>query len=280
MHIRFLIPINFEPYTVNAINYCIMLAHKLEGEITLFHAYTPFLNEDTEEVKQDTQLISSPEKALERLNQIKEETLNNAKFKEVVIKTKVEQGYPEDVIPAFCNHYTPDLVVMGTKSKGETIKELLGSVTLDVIQNVNDPVLVVPKDYDLNLNRLHNVLFLTDFDKCEYSSLHKLVRLIMSFNIVIHNVQYCPGGKEKANMNKLAEYTEYCSTTYRNQEMKANYIFGSDIVDAANKYIEQTNIDLLAITSKKRNIISKILHPSLTKRILFNIDIPMLFFHQ
>ncbi len=280
MYIRFLIPINFEPYTLNAINYSSLLAEKFQGEITLLHAFTPYLDENDEIANETYKRLSSREDIQDELNKIREQTIKDFNNENIIIKIKIIEGYPEDIIPSYCNDYSPDLVVMGTRSKGETIKELLGSVTLDVIRNVNCPVLAVPKDYDLNLNKLNNILFLTDFCKGEYTSLHKLVRLTMSFETEIHSVQYNSEGKEKADIELLNEYLEYCNTTYRNQVIKAEYIYGDDVLDAAINYIKQTDIDLLAFTRKKRSVISKLLHPSLTKTILFNIDIPMLFFHQ
>ncbi|MCW3789084.1 universal stress protein [Plebeiibacterium sediminum] len=279
MYIRFLIPINFEPYTLNAINYSSLLAEKFQGEITLLHVFTPYFDEN-EETDDNHKRLSTIEDTYNELENIKDQTIKDFNNPNITIKTKVIEGYPEDAIPLFCTDYSPDLIVMGTKSKGETIKELLGSVTLDIIRNVNFPVLAVPTDYDLNLNKLNNILFLTDFCKGEYTSLHKLVRLTMSFNTVIHNVQYHPEGKEKADVNLLNEYLEYCATTYRNQKMEAEFIYGDDVLQAATEYIKNTDIDLLAITRKKRNVISKLLHPSITKTMLFNIDIPMLFFHQ
>ncbi len=280
MYIRFLIPINFEPYTLNAINYSSLLAEKFQGEIMLLHAITPYTEEESNDNDQTYKRLSTREEIQNELDKIREQTIKDFNNENIQIKTKVIEGYPEDVIPSFCTEYSPDLIVMGTKSKGETIKELLGSVTLDIIRNVNFPVLAVPKDYDLNLNKLNNILFLTDFCKGEYTSLHKLVRLTMSFDTIIHSVQYNSEGKEKADVELVNEYLEYCQTTYRNQTIKAEYIYGDDILDAASNYIKQTDIDLLAFTRKKRSVISKLLHPSLTKTILFNIDIPMLFFHQ
>lgn len=280
MNIRFLVPVNFAPYTVNALNYCISLCKQFKGEITLLYCYTTMLSEDGNEESIELPLTSMME-AKKRMENLKNSVLKKTGTDDNLnIKTRIQEGYPEDIIPAFCNVYSPDLIVMGTKSKGETIKELLGSVTLDVIKMVSFPVLAVPNGYDLNLNKLNNILFVTDFEKCEYTPLHKLVRLTMSFNTVIHNVQYCPGGKEKADIELLNDYNEYCKSTYRNQDMMCEYIYGNDIFSAIKEYMNETDIDLLAITRKKRNLISKMIHPNITKKILFSTDIPMLFFHQ
>jgi len=44
-------------------------------------------------------------------------------------------------------------------------------------------------------------------------------------------------------------------------------------------YIIDKKIDVIAITSRKRNIITSLFRPSLTKELLFRLEIPMLIFH-
>jgi nucleotide-binding universal stress UspA family protein len=280
MVVRFLIPVNFKSYSINALCYCYLLAQKFDAEITLLHCFTPLVSEDPDETNSTHEQINSIEDAQIALEQIKQKANHEHSANHIHIKTCIRKGYPEDKIPLFCREYSPDLVLMGTKCKGETIKELLGSVTLDVIKKVNNPVLAIPKGHDLNLNKLNNVLFLTDFSCCQYTSLHKLVRLIMSYDTILHNVQYYSGGKDKADIKAQKMYDAYCHSTYRNQKMKSKYIFGDDVLVAANEYIQKNKIDLLALTRKKQGLLDKILHPSLTKKFLFNTEIPMLFFHQ
>ncbi|WP_430932506.1 universal stress protein [Saccharicrinis sp. 156] len=287
--IRFLIPVNFAPYTLKAIEYCTAIAEHVGGEITLLYCYTNFLSEsdgesdsetDSGNEKSETTILSHQD-AYTELEKLKAHVLSNTRrSNNLQIKLRVLDGYPEDAIQLFCKEYYPDLIVMGTKSKGETIKELLGSVTLDIIKGVSFPVMAVPINYSFNLDKINNILFVTDFAKCEYTSLHKLVRLVGTFKTKIHNVQYCPAGKEKVDAEQLKEYSEYCKSTYRNQSMICDYICGHDMVAASMEYIENNNIDLMAITRKKRNFIAKMMHPSQTRKILFSAEIPTLFFHK
>ncbi len=276
--IRFLVPVNFAPYTYNAIDYSIALAEHLQGEITLLYCYTHLLSEDENGNNEDT--ILSRDEAMVQLQKLTEYIIRNSKDPySIIVRVHVIEGYAEDAIHVFSEDYKPDLIVMGTKSKGETIKELLGSVTLDVINKVSSPVLAVPNNYKFNIEKITNILFITDFEKCEYTSLHKLVKLVGAFETSIHSVQYCAGGKDKLDAENLKDYVEYCKSTYRNQEMACDYIYGNDIIEASKEYIHNNQIDLMAITRKKRNFISKMIHPSVTKRILFNAEIPTLFFH-
>ncbi len=276
--IKFLVPVNFAPYTINAINYCRALASKVKGEITLLYCYTNVVGEDSEAGENR---INSREEAMVELENLKKHILENISHTDAITITKtIIDGYPEDVIPKYSRDYRPDLIVMGTKSKGETIKELLGSVTFDVIKKVIFPVMAVPNDYVLNIEKITNIMFVNDFENFEYTSLHKLIKLVGAFDTKVYNVHYYPHGKEKMDPGHLKEYIEYCKSTYRNQNMICDYIFGEDLIVATQEYIDKNNIDLMAITRRKRNIISQILQPSRTKKILFNAEIPTLFFHQ
>ncbi len=276
--IKFLVPVNFAPYTINAINYCRALASKVKGEITLLYCYANVVGEDSEA---DENRISCREEAMAELEKLKKHILEIIPQNDAIaITNTVIDGYPEDVIAKYSRDYRPDLIVMGTKSKGETIKELLGSVTFDVIKKVTSPVMAVPNDYILNIDKITNIMFVNDFENFEYTSLHKLIKLVGAFDTKVYNVHYDPHGKEKIDPNQLEEYIDYCKSTYRNQDMICDYIYGEDLIVATQVYIDKNNIDLMAITRRKRNIISQFLHPSRTKRILFNAEIPTLFFHQ
>lgn len=276
--IKFLVPVNFAPYTINAINYCSALANQVQGQITLLYCYPNVVGEDSDAGENR---INSREEAMAELEKLKKHILETTPLKDTITVTlNVIDGYPEDVIAKFSQDYRPDLIVMGTKSKGETIKELLGSVTFDVIKKVVFPVMAVPNDYNLNIDKLTNILFVNDFENFAYTSLHKLVKLVGAFDTKIFNVQYFPHGKEKINPKEIKDYNEYCKSTYRNQNMICDYIYGEDLITSSQEYIDNNHIDIMAITRRKRNIISQILHPSRTKKILFNAEIPTLFFHQ
>lgn len=276
--IKFLVPVNFAPYTINAVNYCRTLASKVKGEITLLYCYTIVVGENSEAGENR---INSRDEAMAELEKLKKHILESLPHNDdITIENSVLDGYPEDVIAKFSREYRPDLIVMGTKSKGETIKELLGSVTFDVIKKVTFPVMAVPNDYNLNIEKITNIMFVNDFENFEYTSLHRLIKLVGAFDTKLFNVHYCPHGKEKIDPIQINEYIDYCKSTYRNQNMICDYIFGEDLIVATQEYIDKNNIDLMAITRRKRNIISQILQPSRTKKILFNAEIPTLFFHQ
>jgi hypothetical protein len=63
-------------------------------------------------------------------------------------------------------------------------------------------------------------------------------------------------------------------------KMDFDLIVNKNRAHGIEKYIIDKEIDIIAVTSHKRNIITSLLKPSLTKELLFRLSIPMLIFHS
>jgi nucleotide-binding universal stress UspA family protein len=61
--------------------------------------------------------------------------------------------------------------------------------------------------------------------------------------------------------------------------MKFGFEKGEPFIPALEKYVAENNIDLIAMTKRKRNMIAKLFSPEITRKILFHTDIPLLVFH-
>ena len=285
--IRILVPVDFSEYNNNALNYAVKLGEKLHSEIILAHCFPEIIEEKDVEIPVDgldSKEVVTKEKEKEKqdLEMLKEKTLENMneeQRKNITLRTRFEIGYAEDVLVKLSKEISPDVIVMGTKSKGETIKELLGSVTSDVVRKAQVPVLTVPVDSDIDLNKISNILFVTDFSEVDYESLHKLVKLISSFKTVIYSVQFNTSKPDKWDKEKMNEFKNYCNVTYRNHTIKTQILYGEDFLETLDNFIKDNSIDIIAMTRKKRNIISSLFHPSITRKILFHTNIPLLVFH-
>ncbi len=263
-----LIPTNLDPSSINVIINGIKLARIIQSSITIIHCYN---NEWRE--KDNTNTISSKEEAIDGINNL----LKSIELKDINIKVDALEGYAEDALVNYCNEQKPNLVLMGTKSTGETIKELLGSITYDVIAKVSIPVLTIPHNYKIDLIKIKNILFITNFSTCNYSSLHKIITLTDKINPTVKCVEFST--KDKKFDENVSNFITYCNETYRNSNITAEYITGKYFIETIQDFVENNDIDIIAITRHKRNFASSLFKPSKSKKILFNIKIPSLFFH-
>ncbi len=273
--LRIFVPVDFSDYTINTVNYALKLSQKIPSVITLISCYPPIKENGDAELSK-----KSIEEQLVLLKQELEKQLILNENARISILTRIVKGYPEDVLVEMSVSEEPDVIIMGTRSKGETIKELLGSITSDVITNANVPVLAVPANASFDIDKVSHILFVTDFNNADYRSFHKLIRLISPFQTKIHAVHFKPGEQDKWDRKRLDEMRLYCHQTYRNYHIEFSFIAGEEFIESLDSFIVDNSIELIAMTRRKRNMISKILHPSITRKILFHTDIPLLVFHR
>ncbi len=285
--IRILVPVDFSDYAFNALGYAVKLAEKLPSEVTLVHCFPEIIDENDLDIPPGTvdlnkiiQLKRESEKqALEELINKAKTGLNEEQQKNIAFKTCFEIGYTVDILLKLSEEISPDVIVMGTKSKGETIKELLGSVTSDIVRKAHVPVMTIPAESDVDLNKISNVLFVTDFNEDDYKSLHKLIRLITPFKTVIYSIQFNTSTPDKWDRDKMDTFMRYCTETYRNHTIKTDILHSEKFIEALDIFIKDNSIDIIAMTRKKRNLISSLFHPSITRKVLFHTNIPLLVFH-
>jgi nucleotide-binding universal stress UspA family protein len=213
--------------------------------------------------------------AEDKINSLSETQKNN-----ISINYRFEYGYPEDVIPKVCAQQGCDVVIMGTKTKDETLKELLGNVTNDVIHKVSVPVLAIPAHSTIDLSRIGKVLFITEFKEQDYFSMDRLIRIISAFNTEIHAIHFCQKREEEMDVTRMEQFKLYCESTYRNHPILFRNFTGKEFVSTLEKYVADHDIDIMAMTHKKRNVLQRLFGTEKTRKMLFHTDIPLLVFHS
>jgi len=155
---------------------------------------------------------------------------------------------------------------------------------------VKDPKKLIREERDKEKNWLEDLKRKTEQEltteqkqnikiKTRYDSLHKLISLISPFKTIIYGIQFNTVKPDKWDKEKLNEFRNYCAGTYRNHKIEADILYSDNFLEDLDKFIKEKGIDIIAMTRKKRNLISSLFHPSITRKILFHTNIPLLVFH-
>ena len=82
---------------------------------------------------------------------------------------------------------------------------------------------------------------------------------------------------DKAKMNSLKEklYAQYSD-----YEIECSLIQDEDFLNGMQEFIREKRIDIISLVTHKRSLISKLLNPSLARKVLFHTNIPFLVFHS
>lgn len=183
----------------------------------------------------------------------------------------------EDLIPAInraVQKYKIDLVVTGTKGASGVSKYFLGSNTVKVIQNLKYcPILTVPKEQEFKIPK--HIAFPTDFKRAfenkEVTALLDFVELFKAHLYVVHvNSKESLNDIQEENMRALQNRLEDFQHTFH--WLPKSTTKSDEISD----FIEDLNIDMLAMVNYKHSFIEGLINEPIIKNIGFKPTVPFL----
>ncbi|MFC2152842.1 universal stress protein [Bacteroidota bacterium] len=287
---RILVPIDFSDYSVNACRYAIGLAEKLNAEIKLMHVYyNPVVNSmpltDTyyyqvnmDEIIREIELRAKSN--MEEFYGDLKEKIEKDNIQGVKLDYALVRGIASEEIIAKSEEYKPDVIIIGTRGQGERENDLIGSVTAKIIEDTKVPVLVIPEDSLYEGIATINILYTTDFDDSDYKALKKLMYILSPFEFRLYCVHIGVEDTnvwDKAKMNSLKEKL---FSQYSDYEIECHLIEEKDFLTGIQEFIREKRIDIISLVTHKRNLISKLLNPSVARKVLFHTNIPFLVFHS
>ncbi len=288
---RILVPVDFSEQSINACNFAVGLASKLKSEIKLLYSYfnpivisEPYLEDSSFIYQMDGVVRNIEEEAKSKMTELISKIKQDAE-KEYLNKLKIsyhlDRGAPEDVILNFAESWNPGVVVMGTKGAGKSSFDYFGSVTKKIITKVRIPVLVVPQQsVFMGISYIGKVMYATDFDKSDFRALRKLLTLLRPFDVRIYCVHISTGKDTAFDNAKMNSLKEHFKTEFSDFNLHCDLIQRNDVLQGLEDYIEEKEIDMLALTTQKRGVIERLFNPSLAKQMLFHTHIPLLVFHS
>jgi nucleotide-binding universal stress UspA family protein len=284
---RILVPVDFSEYSKIACQYAVGIAEKLGSEILLLHAYYfPVINSfDLGDglsvvVNLNDTVSEIAEKAKQNLLNFYQEILVDLKRKnsnQVKLNYMLVNGNPIGEILNTYKTYSPNLIVMGTQGKTRADREQFGSVAATTINETRVPVLTIPEGSNYRGISRVNILYATNFDESDYKAIKKLMTLIYLFDVKINFVHI--GKIDESSNLKLNKLKDFFYHQYPGYPFESNIIEHRDILQTLQNFITDRHIDIIAMTTHKRNFISELFYPSMTKKMLFQTQIPMLAFH-
>lgn len=287
-----LVPIDYSDYSILACRYAIKIAKKSNGRITLFHTfYSPAydLVELTGGIHTQQQLREDiTEKLLDNEKEIAYEFISKleafsdfSKADKSLIKLELRPGIAKDEIINYCSVEKPDIVVMGTRGQSKKANSLFGSITENAIKKLKLPVLAIPENYEfIGEENLKQILFLTDFDESDFLSITKLMQFTKLFEMKIHCI-HIGSNAGKWEELKMQGLQDYFSSTYHDEMVNCTILpKKGDLLEALDEYIINNKINLVSLTTRKRNLINQVFKPSITKKIFYHTNIPLLVFHS
>ena len=284
---KILIPVDFSSYSLKACGLGFNLA-KLENlEVVLLNVYfTPIYASslpygdvfnyqmgDEESVKT---IIKKVHADLNLLSDKIKEKISSGEFPDVKFSCILREGIPEEEILRYAKEQRPPIIIMGTRGKNQKDIDLIGSVTAEVIERSRTTVLAIPENTRFKqFNEIKRIAFLTNFDQRDLIAFESFFSAWKSFHFSVSLIHFAES-KDTWDEIKLAGIKEYFHKQYPNLEIHYDVVTNENILKGLDKYIKENEIDIITLTSYKRNIFARLFNPGIARKMIFHSDTPLL----
>lgn len=129
------------------------------------------------------------------------------------------------------------------------------------------------------LQEFNRVLYATNFDEKDFAAIEKLVGLMKPFDVKVFCVHVGKEDSSEWNKARLEGMKGVLKEKYTEKDFDCRLLVGDNLLEAINSFIEQEQIDIISLTTHKRNMISRIFNPSVAKKMVFHAKTPLLVFH-
>lgn len=273
-----LVPTDFSKNAENALDYAIQLAKKEEFKILLFHAFHYNYSgiETSPEIVLE-QSIFVQEGIEKRLKTLAQKTANKNHISCEYIN---EQGLLTDKLEEVVKKKKIDLIVMGTQGATGLKEIFMGSNTARVISNVTCPVVAVPAKS--TFKKIKKIIYATDYQNYDIDALQELIAIANNFEASIE-VLHIANGKfsHLEEIKRMEKFQEKVEKKIVSDVISFNFLFGLEINDIIEEYLEETTINMIAVSTKHRGLFERIFgNNSITKKIVNHTKIPLIAFHH
>ncbi|MCI4667346.1 MAG: universal stress protein [Bacteroidia bacterium] len=271
-----LFPTDFSSHAMKAFTYALNVADQIGANIYLYHAY---------HYAATGEFYIVPELIQQIHTELKESALDEFQDYEVkareVCKNPFNLAFRADAdfavegILRTANEVSADMIIMGTEGAANLMERWLGSVSSQVIERADIPVLVVPKDF--KNKEIDNIVYATNFEEpgLNFPDEVILLRDKLKSKLTCLHIRSLSEQKEDSYTSQLdliKELTKENGVSYK-------ILHGVNPWEGIQDYLEEEHVDLLVMFTHHHSLIEKLLNGSLTRKAILLSKVPILVLH-
>lgn len=270
---KILFPTDFSQASINAYIYALKLAKKINAEIITVHVAAlpiPLVIENNDFLLDNYNIsewgdFENFKSEVPKLRAIAEENL----LHRVKATHMLERGNVVDEILNIALSEKPEFIVMGTKGASGLKEIFLGSITEKIINKSRCRVLAIPEE--CRYNPVHNILFLTMYEKYELDILGQVKEIARLFDAYIKVLQIKKNHEEEDNI-KISQWKDH----FKKSNMAFSILATDAIEETVLDFIEINKIDIAVVTVHQKSFLEKLFLFSLSRQLAYHSTIPLL----
>ena len=273
---KILFPTDFSETATNAFVYALNLAQATDAEIFVLNCFEmPVLSTtSTGQPEMVQEVYNSIE--LNHFDRFKEEVPSMRKIAEeqdlsnVKLTFIFEEGLLLSIIKKIISNEDIDFMVMGTSGASSFEKKLLGSNTVNIMNNINIPILCIPNEAKFYRSEIRTIGFATmlkDSDKKGIYTIAKIAGKLGAKFKCLHILRDEKSDYEDTLNSWVAEFAPLGVTfhTVLNRDLEQSVFF----------FIDEYNVDVMCIIKRQMNFFEKLFSSSLSKKLAYHSYVPV-----
>jgi nucleotide-binding universal stress UspA family protein len=270
---KILFPTDFSDVSKNAFIYALKLADAIDAEIITLHVYQldspSYLDvsiylQDIYEYEELSNFENYKDEVPLLRNIAEANNLSHIKISNVL-----NQGNLVDEIVSLSKNENIDFIVMGTNGVTHLREIFLGTTATKIMNESKVIVLAIPEKCEYK--PIEKILFTTKFHMEDIEALKKVQNLAK----MLHSHIDCLNVKPPHTVYKDDFIVDF-KNVFKNQNINFHSILSNDVEGVILNFIEQNNINMIAIHVRHRSFFQKLFEVSLSKKLVYHIDIPIL----
>lgn len=291
---RLLIPIDFSDMSLLACRAGFELASRLSlRPLFLYACPVPYDNvaapfgtaldptdgewtDNVEEAAVAEDILTEARKMMRRFAEDVRHRQKDGSLPDLKFDTDVREGVAEDVILDFTRSTPPALVVMATRGRNKRERDLIGSVTAEVIDACRVPVFAVPDNYALgSLRGIVRLAFFCNIDRQDLLTMESLMRMFdyPEIDVLLIPVSDRAIGDSKG---KIEQMRDFLAADYKNVHFSTAVLSSRNFREEFEKLVVKHRLQMIIVPNKKKNILSRLFNPGIAHKLLFERDMPLL----
>jgi nucleotide-binding universal stress UspA family protein len=267
---KILIPTDFSKTSKNAYHYALQLYGNTASKFDVVHIYHTSFDPSQPTVLDFSLGIDKIKKEnIDRfIEDIPRPILNDLTDKPE-IKGKVIMGFAAEQLITMSKDY--DVIIMGTTGAHKLADKLFGTISLEVSRKAHCPVFLIPDGS--KFISFNNIVYACDFEGVSVQILDKIVNFAQRFDAQVHFIHVSQEGSSIDISTSIQQMN--FPITYSTKTIKAG-----SVSEGLNDFVENHNVELLIMATKKRSFWEQIIHRSITKKMAINSTVPLLVYHE
>jgi nucleotide-binding universal stress UspA family protein len=267
---KILFPTDFSEHSLELLKYAFALAKAFKATLIPMHVYG---DEDSVALPKKEQ-----DEMAEHISGVLTDFIAKNKpegYDDVAVECLVDIGQPGYEITSIALDENIDLIVMGMTGKGLSTGDLFGSTALDVIAKADCPVLAIPAG--VPFSKPLSITYMTDFVFRDIGAMNDLKHWASALEANVH----CLHVVEKAEDELDAVVKmKMLQDAFQSPKFSDFDIVKGNLTEETNHYLHEKNIGIVAMLSRKRDLLHRLMEGSKTKQVAKKMDRPILVFKE